>query len=92
MLSIPEKVNKIKREVLFQKPSKGCLNFPNFRTTVKALRLSSICRLFNNFNVSEKDRPRVHEQLESLFEAFESFSYRKRDLFKPIFVLLSYVK
>ena len=27
------KKDKIKREVLFQKPNKGGLNFPNFRTT-----------------------------------------------------------
>ena len=33
------KKDKIKREVLFQETSKGGLNFPNFATTVKALRL-----------------------------------------------------
>ena len=33
---------KIKREVLSQETSKGGLNFPNFATTVKALRLSWI--------------------------------------------------
>ena len=39
---------KIKREVLFQETSKGGLNFPNFVTTVKALRLSWISGLLNS--------------------------------------------
>ena len=42
------KKDKIKREVLFQETSKGGLNFPNFATTVKALRLSWIGRLLNS--------------------------------------------
>ena len=42
------KKEKIKREVLFQETSKGGLNFPNFATTVKALRLSWIGRLLNS--------------------------------------------
>ena len=46
------KKDKIKREVLFQKPNKGGLNFPNFRTTVKALRLSWISRLLNDSNAA----------------------------------------
>ena len=37
-----------KREVIFQETSKGGLNFPNFATTVKALRLSWIGRLLNS--------------------------------------------
>ena len=36
------KKDKIKRQVLFQPLSKGGLNFPRFRTVVKALRLSWI--------------------------------------------------
>ena len=46
------KRDKIKREVLFQNPNKGGLNFPNFRTTVKALRLSWISRLLNDSNAT----------------------------------------
>ena len=46
------KKDKIKREVLFQRPNKGGLNFPNFRTTVKALRLSWISRLLNDSNAA----------------------------------------
>ena len=42
------KKDKIKREVLFQEASKGGLNFPNFATTVNALRLSWIGRLLNS--------------------------------------------
>lgn len=51
------KKDKIKREVLFQKPSKGGLNFPNFKTTAKALRLSWIIRLLNNSNDAWKAIP-----------------------------------
>ena len=46
------KKDKIKSEVLFQNPNKGGLNFPNFRTTVKALRLSWISRLLNESNAA----------------------------------------
>ena len=46
------KKDNIKREVLFQKTNKGGLNFPNFRTTVKALRLSWIRRLLNDSNAA----------------------------------------
>jgi len=41
------KKDKIKRQVLFQPLSKGGLNFPCFRTAVKALRFSWIGRLLN---------------------------------------------
>ena len=38
---------QIKRTVLYQRPCQGGLNFPNVRTTVKALRLSWIGRLLS---------------------------------------------
>ena len=41
------KKDKIKRTVLYQRPCRGGLNFPNVRTTVKALRLSWIGRLLS---------------------------------------------
>ena len=41
------KKDKIKRTVLYQTPCRGGLNFPDVRTTVKALRLSWIGRLLS---------------------------------------------
>ena len=41
------KKDKIKRTVLYQRPCRGGLNFPNVRATVKALRLSWIGRLLS---------------------------------------------
>ena len=43
------KKDKTKRTVLYQRPCGGGLNFPNVRTTVKALRLSWIGRLLMMF-------------------------------------------
>ena len=62
MLSVPEaaiqqtqrkllwkkKSDKVKRQVLFRPLSKGGLNFPCFRTVIKALRLCWIGRLLGN--------------------------------------------
>ena len=54
------KKDKIKREDLFQQPIKGGLNFPNFRTAMKALRLSWISSwLLNDSNDAWKAIPNV---------------------------------
>ena len=51
------KNDKIKRTVLYQAQSKGGLNFPNFRTTVKSLRLSWISRFLSGSNDAWKAIP-----------------------------------
>ena len=43
--------DKIKRSVTYQSLSSGGLNFPNFRTVVKSLRLSWLGRFLNRTNV-----------------------------------------
>ena len=43
---------KIKRSVIYQPLSSGGLNFPNFRTVVKSLRLSWLGRFLNRTNES----------------------------------------
>jgi len=42
------KSDKVKRQVIFRPLSKGGLNFPCFRTVIKALRLCWIRRLLSN--------------------------------------------
>ena len=44
--------DKIKRSVTYQSLSSGGLNFPNFRTVVKSLRLSWLGRFLNRTNES----------------------------------------
>ena len=44
--------DKIKRSVTYQSLSSGGLNFPNFRTVVKSLRLSWLGRFLNSTNES----------------------------------------
>ena len=51
------KKDKIKRQVIFQSLSDGGLNFMNFRTMVKSLRLSWIGRLLDGTNASWKTIP-----------------------------------
>ena len=46
------KNDKIKRPVIYQSLSSGGLNFPNFRTVVKSLRLSWLGRFLNHTNES----------------------------------------
>ena len=46
------KNDKIKRSVIYQSLSSGGLNFPNFRTEVKSLRLSWLARFLNHTNES----------------------------------------
>ena len=46
------KNDKIKRSVIYQSLSSGGLNFPNFRTVVKSLRLSWLGRFLNRTNES----------------------------------------
>ena len=48
---------KIKRQVMYQKLSQGGVNFINFRTMVKSLRLSWIGRLLDNTNANWKAIP-----------------------------------
>jgi len=48
---------KVKRTVVYQRPCRGGLNFPNVRTTVKALRLSWIGRLLGEFDDAWKATP-----------------------------------
>ena len=48
---------KNKRTVLYQRPRQGDLNFPNVRTTVKALRLSWIGRLLSESSEAWKAIP-----------------------------------
>ena len=43
--------DKIKRSVTYQSLSSGGLNFPNFRTVVKSLRLSWLGRFLNRTNI-----------------------------------------
>ena len=72
MLCVPEEVilrvqeklfsylwrkRKNKRTVLYQRPRQGDLNFPNVRTTVKALRLSWIGRLLSESSEAWKAIP-----------------------------------
>ena len=45
-----DKNGKIKRSVIYQPLSNGGLNFPNFRTVVKSLRLSWLGRFLNRTN------------------------------------------
>ena len=52
--------DKIKRTVLYQRPCGGGLNFPNVRTTVKALRLSWIGRLLSESNDAWKTIPNAY--------------------------------
>ena len=54
------KKDKIKRNVLYQSPCGGGLNFPNVKTTVKALRLSWIGRLINDSNDAWKAIPNAY--------------------------------
>ena len=54
------KKDKIKRPVLYQTPCRGGLNFPNVRTTVKALRLSWIGRLLSESNNAWKAIPNAY--------------------------------
>ena len=46
------KNDKIERSVIHQSLSSGGLNFPNFRTVVKSLRLSWLGRFLNSTNES----------------------------------------
>ena len=46
------KKDKVKRSVLYQPLSHGGLNFPNFHTVIKSLRLSWLGRLLNCTNES----------------------------------------
>jgi len=48
------KNDKIKRSVIYQSLSSGGINFPNFRTVVKSLRLSWLGRFLNRTNESCK--------------------------------------
>ena len=54
------KKDKIKRTVLYQRPCQGGLNFPNVRTTVKALRLSWIGRLLSESSEAWKAIPNAY--------------------------------
>ena len=54
------KKDKIKRTVLYQRPCGGGLNFPNVRTTVKALRLCWIGRLLSESNDAWKAIPNAY--------------------------------
>ena len=54
------KKDKIKRTVLYQRPCQGGLNFPNVRTTIKALRLSWIGRLLSESNDAWKAIPNAY--------------------------------
>ena len=47
------KMDKVKRSVIFQPLSHGGLNFPHFRTQVKSLRLSWLGRLLHSSNEIE---------------------------------------
>ena len=54
------KKDKIKRTVLYQRLCGGGLNFPNVRTTVKALQLSWIGRLLSESNDAWKAIPNAY--------------------------------
>ena len=66
------KKDKIKREVLFQETSKGGLNFPNFATTVKALRLSWIVtkKELKRFKIADNEECIFCNSADSLEHAF----------------------
>ena len=51
------KKDKIKRQIIYQPISDGGLNFMNFRTMVKSLRLSWISRLLDGTNANWKAIP-----------------------------------
>ena len=52
-----QKKDEVKRSVLYQPHSYGGLNFPNFHTVIKSLRLSRLGRFLNCTNESRQAIP-----------------------------------
>ena len=81
------KTDKVKRQVLFGPLSKGGLNFPCFRTVIKALRLCWIGRLLGNPHATWTAIPNFHFEKHGglLFLLNCNYSVEKLDKKIPLF-------